>query len=110
MSVTPTVLVITVTTAGTKAQVSASDLWVSSAYFEAASANSGTIYIGDSTVTSTKYMSARTSGLGLGISWDSSGQGRPGGSEINLKYFYVDASVNGSKCMVTYFQRMGTGT
>lgn len=62
------------------------------------------IYVGDSTVSSTKYIAALSAGAGFGISTDA--RGRLGG-ELQLSSLWYDSSVNGEKVQVTYLQRTG---
>lgn len=109
MGIGPNLSVITVSTAGTRTRIIVPSTYVVSFYVEAATANAGKIYFGDSTVTSTKYTTALSAGAGFGVASDA--QGRPatsaGGGEIQLNSFWVDASSSGDKVMLTYFERVG---
>ena len=61
MSITPVLLVKTVTTAGTQIQVTTdTDIKPIAVYFEALASNTGQIYIGDADVSSTNYMARLT--------------------------------------------------
>lgn len=112
MGVKPIIATVTVATAGTRVQVIAANTYVTSVYFEAlgTAANTGFIYIGDSSVTSSKYASAVTTGAGFSMSIGGIPQ-KPsdgnGGPEINLNTIYVDASTSGNKVNVSYFTRVG---
>lgn len=105
----PIVTTLTVATAGTRVQCSATALPVLSVYFEALGTNTGSVFIGDSTVSSSKYMSARSAGLGINVSWDNAGSSaRPGSTELDLSKFYIDASANTQIIQMTYLTRLGT--
>jgi len=105
MGIKPVVSTITVAAAGTRGVVVAVSKTAISVYFEALTTNAGTIYVGDSTVSSTKYSSALAAGAGFGISTDA--QGRVGG-ELQLNTFYVDCSNSGDKVQMTYLERTGS--
>ncbi len=104
MAIKPIVSTLTVTTAGTRVQATAASTTAISVYFEALKTNSGIIYVGDSTVSATKYIAALTAGSGFGISTDA--QGHVGG-EIQLTTLYADTSSSGDKVQMTYLQRTG---
>lgn len=106
MAVTPVLLVKTIATAGTEIQVTTDadikPLWVR---FEARGSNTGQIYIGNSTVTSTNYMARLpipTTGTVHAAEFRGTPGGRAGGTGLQLSDFWVDASVNGDIVFVTY--------
>lgn len=105
MGIAPVNSTVTVTTAGTRVQTSASSALVVSIYFEALGTNTGYIYVGGDDVSATKYITRLSAGAGFGISTDA--QGKIGG-ELQISKFYVDSSVNGDKVQVTYLQRTGS--
>lgn len=108
MGVKPVNETKTVTTAGTRVQVTTNESTLaSSIYFEALKTNSGNIYVGISDVSSTKYIACLAAGEGINISTDTHG-GRSGGVDLALDSFYVDSSVNGEKCQVSYLQKTGS--
>jgi len=112
MAVTPVLLVKTVTTAGTRVQVTTdADIKPIAVYFEPLASNTGVIYIGDSAVSSTNYMARLTiPSTTANSSWSvtgTPGQGRLGGVGLQLSNFYVDSSVSGEKVMVTYVYNTG---
>lgn len=93
---------VTVSTAGTRVQLSATATPVSTVIITAKAANSGKIYVGDDTVaagTGTEL----AAGSSLAVSADMSG--RPGGEEFVLSDFYIDAATNGDKVAVAYIKR-----
>lgn len=97
----------TVTTAGTRVQVSTSATYVTSIYFEALGTNTGYIYVGDSSVSSTVHIARLSAGQSFTIAVDVT-TGHGVGSELNLSDYWVDSSVNGEKVQVTYLQRTGS--
>ena len=107
MAITPINASVTVTTAGTRVQVSATTtLKPTSIYFEALGTNTGYIYVGLVTVTSTLYITRLSPGQGYSICVDSMGASRMG-NDFQLSAFYLDSSVSGEKCLVTYYHRAG---
>lgn len=102
-AVTPVHETKTVTTAGTEIQATTNaNIKPSTVYFEAAAANTGYIYIGLSTVSSTVYIARLSAGQSWSISYDAKGATRLGGTGIQLSAFYIDSSVNGEKVQMTY--------
>jgi hypothetical protein len=93
---------ITVTTAGTRVQVSSTDTPISSIIIQASSGNSGVIYVGDSSVSSTAGI-VLTAGQAWAVTADASG--RHGFEEMVLSDFWVDSASNGDKFKVVYMKR-----
>lgn len=110
MGVKPNNSTLTVTTAGTRVRTTATATWVVAIYFEAKDTNTGTIYIGDSAVSSSTYVAALTPGSGYGITVDTYGRfgSSQGGPELQLNAWYADSSVSGEKVQVTYIERVGS--
>jgi len=108
-AITPIHTTKTVTTAGTEIQATSSTtIKPSSVYFEAAAANTGYIYIGLSTVTSTVYIARLSAGQGFTITSDALGANtRLSASGIQLSAIYIDSSVNGEKVQMTYMYNTG---
>lgn len=109
MAVTPVNTTVTVTTAGTRVQaITDSDYKPTSIYFEALGTNTGYIYVGLSTVSSTVHISRLSAGEGIEIKADGiGGHGRIGSTGIQASAFYVDSSVSGEKVQVTYLYPTG---
>lgn len=109
MAITPVVASLTNTTAGTRTQVTATTtIQPTSVYFEALAGNTGYIYVGTSSVSSTVYMTRLSAGQGFTVGADGAGIGhRAGGQGLQLSNFYVDSSVNGDKVLVTYLYSTG---
>lgn len=90
-----------VTAAATAERLSADDLWVSSAFIQVESNNTGLIYGGDSTVSASDYgfelpipvAGALAPGFNLV---------RPDAGNINLKDVWIDASVSSDGVAVSY--------
>jgi len=91
----------TVTTAGTRVQVSATDLMVKKIIVAGHAANTGHIYLGDSNVSSTVGLQLKVGAPPLVIG-DLEIAGRD--DYFNLKNMWVDASVSGEKVSILYFQ------
>lgn len=112
MAITPVLVTKTVTTAGTRVQVTAdTDIKPVAVYFEALASNTGQIYIGGSNVSSSVYMArltipSTTSAPSWTLSSPNPG-GRIGSTGIQLSDLYVDSSVNGDKVQVTYLYATG---
>lgn len=109
MAITPVHATKTVTTAGTRIQLeSDTDVKPSSVYLEAAAANTGFIYIGLVTVTSTVYIARLSAGQAFSLSSDDAGGNyRAGTQGIQLSSLYADSSVNGEKVQLTYLYPTG---
>ena len=87
---------VTVVSAGTRVQVQSTSKNVAWISFQAESGNSGVIYVGDSTVSSTKYMAALDAKASVFIP----NLGVPG--PYNLSDFYVDSSGSSQNVQVAY--------
>lgn len=90
---------VTVTLAGTRVQVTSSSIGCGGIIFQASSSNSGKVYIGDSTVTSSNGIA-----LGPGESFTVAGHSLDGNmdSELILSDYWVDADTNGNSVRVHY--------
>lgn len=104
MAVTPVHTTKTVTTAGTRVQLTATTtILPSSVYIEALGTNTGYIYLGLVTVSSTVYISRLSAGQGIWIAADAPGtRGGLGSVGLQLSSLYIDSSVNGEKAQMTY--------
>lgn len=91
---------VTVTTAGTRVQVTTTDLPVARIFLRGHAANTGHIYFGDVTVSSTVGLQLKVGDMPFELSTPTiEGESDP----VNLKNFYVDSSVNGDKLSILYF-------
>lgn len=104
MAITPTHATITNTTAGTRTRLtSTTTILPTTVYIEAAGANTGYIYVGLVTVTSTVYMARLAAGQSFTLNSDGiGGRGRNGSIGIQLSDLYIDSSVSGEKAQLTY--------
>lgn len=93
---------IDIPTAGTRVQISSTDTPVTSVVFQAHESNAGKIYVGDDAVAVGRGISL-SAGESIAISADFSG--RPGGDEMILSDWYVDAATNGDDVRVLYTKR-----
>ena len=94
---------ITVATAGTEQQVSTSEIPITTIVFTADPTNTGYIYVGDSSVSSTRAAMVLAAGQAGSMSQDMGGLA--GGDEYYLSDLWVDTSVNGNKVYVSYIKR-----
>jgi hypothetical protein len=92
---------VTVVTAGTRVQITASDIRTGSIAIQADSANVGKVYIGDSSVSSSIRLGASANEI---VSIDASDL-RGNTEEFSLSDFYVDAETNGNSVHVFYLGR-----
>jgi LysM repeat protein len=91
---------VTVTTAGTRVQVSGSDLYVYSVSVQAKKANTGKIYVGDSSVSSSRGYQLEPGEVITLNGFDGKAT-----EEFNVTDLYVDATVNGEGVHVTYLKK-----
>jgi hypothetical protein len=91
----------TITTAGTRVQVSTTDLWVKKIIVAGHAANTGHIYLGTVAVSSSVGLQLKVGAPPIVIG-DIEFSGKD--DKFNLKNMYVDASVNGEKVSILYFQ------
>lgn len=91
----------TVTTAGTRVQVSTTDLFVKKVVVRGEAGNTGHIYVGTVTVSSSVGLHLKVGDMPVELD-----PGLVNGHQdmINLKNMYVDASVSGEKVSFLYFQ------
>ena len=103
------IIAVTVTTAGTRVRVvsSATDAnrFARSAYFRCPTANTGAVFVGDSTVSSTVYTERlMPTEEPRSLGWCGSPRKSDLGDQrnyIDLYETYIDAEVNGEKCLVS---------
>ena len=109
MAITPVHATITNTTAGTRTRLTATTtILPTTIYIEAAGANTGYIYVGLITVTSTIYMARLAAGQSFSLNSDGIGsRGRVGSIGFQLSDFYIDSSANGEKAQLTYIYPTG---
>lgn len=93
----------TVTTAGTRVQISTTDTIITTLVVQADPANTGKIYVGDSSVSATQASAELEAGRAFEISPDASGRG--GQEEYLLSDFWLDSSVSGDKAYISYVKR-----
>ena len=93
--------VVTVATAGTRVRVSAVDIFVKAAYFQAGEGNTADVYLCDNQVSSTlKGVTLAPRGT-----FSYAGDNIDGtGGEINLADFWVDADTNSNTLHVSYIK------
>lgn len=92
---------ITITTAGTRVQVSATQLLATSVIFQSDPLNTGKVYIGDSAVTSVNGL-ALAAGESCSITPEAV---RGNFTDIDLSDIWVDSSVNANVVRVSYLSQ-----
>jgi len=97
-----TIADVTVTTAGTRVQVTSSFIQATTVVIQAKRANTGKIYVGDSSVSSTRGLQLEP-GESVSISIDPSGIRGP--DELIMSDLYLDSSVSGEGAKVSYIAR-----
>jgi hypothetical protein len=108
MAIVPVMVEKTVTTAGTRVQVSTSTVYVSSIFCETPRGNTGYIYIGGSAVSSTVFFHEFAIGKDTwSMTSPLAGDGRVPVNAINLSDLWIDSSVNGEKVKITYLPVQG---
>ena len=92
---------ITVATAGTRLQISSSNIMVNAVFVQAHEDNSGNIYVGDENVSANQGTS-----VGPGQPLQYSGDPTyPLLSEFLLSDVWVDAATDGDKVRIAYFKK-----
>lgn len=110
MAQKPKNFAVTVTTAGTRQRIVTDPAsvyrYVRSAGFIAPSTNSGNIFVGDASVSSTLYSARITAGTRIDCEGDPIAD-KPGGelNQIDLYNTWVDSSVNGDVVNVAILER-----
>lgn len=107
MAITPVILNKTVTTAGTQIQITTdTTIKPSTIIIEGTRANTGFIYVGLSDVSSTDYIASLDAGERLVLNSNFTGLEAGDIADFQLSDLWVDSSVNGETCQVTYFERV----
>jgi hypothetical protein len=102
-----TIAAITAATSAGGTQVVSTQTLCVSAYIEADGGNAGTIYVGDSNVSATRYVTNLAAGKGIWIPNVFIGPSRPDASNLDLSLVYVIGSADTQKVHVSYFERLG---
>jgi len=98
----PVGLLKTVTTAGTQEQLTTNDKKVRAVTIQAKPANTGRVYIGDNTVSSTNYGIYLDSGMDYTINAEIMGDAA---GLISLKDIWLDVSVGAEGVSYLYLER-----
>jgi hypothetical protein len=91
-----------VTTAGTRVQLTTTDTITSSVIIQAKNSNTGTIYVGDSTVSSTQGLEL-SPGESIAFTGDNRNEGQA--DELVLSDIWLDSSVNGEGVQWAYYKK-----
>lgn len=103
----------TVASAGSRIQIggptgTAQVTYAQAVFFEAHEANTGSIYIGGSSVGTASYVKRLTAGQGFSINALPHSQPGPDGGMIELSRFWVDAGTAAQVVCVSYIMHLGT--
>lgn len=90
-----------VTTAGTQVPLSSTTILARNICIQALASNTGSIYIGESDVSSSDFGVEITAGNSFSIELPSMGEA--GSDDIDLKDIWIDAETNGEGVSVTYY-------
>lgn len=93
--------VVTVASAGTAEQIDSTQIPVTSIFIEASDTNTGNIYIGDSTVSSSDGIPL-AAGQSLSLGSDMIPRQA---DELYLSDLYIDADTNGNEARISYIKR-----
>lgn len=98
----------TIASAGTRVQLTASATYVQAVFFEAHEANAGSVYVGNSSVSTASYVKCLTAKQGFSISALPHSQPGPDGGMVELSKFWVDAGTAAQVVCVSYIMHLGT--
>ena len=96
-----TLAAVTITTAGSRQAISATPTPTTSVIIEADPTNTGYVYVGDDSVSSSNG-SALLPGESLSVDTDVTGHAA---EEVYLSDIYVDTATNGNKVRIQYLKR-----
>ena len=99
----------TVASAGTRVQVTASStpVYAQAVIFEAHEANLGSIYLGNSSVSTTSYVKALTARNSFSITARQDARLGSDGGMLDLTKFYVDAGTAAQVVCISYVMHIG---
>lgn len=98
----------TVATAGTKVQVTtAAGTYAQSVFFEAHEANTGSIYVGNSSVSTASYVKRITAGNGFSINARQDAMVGVDGGMLDLSKFWIDAGTAAQVVCISYVLHIG---
>lgn len=97
----------TVASAGTRVRLANSTLYAQSVFFEAHEANTGSIYIGNASVSTASYVKKLTAGNGFSINARQGSFIGTDGGMIDLSQLYVDAGTAAQVLCVSYVLHIG---
>ncbi len=97
----------TVATAGSRVQLSTNTLYAQAIYFEALDSNLGSVYIGNSTVSSTAYMKKLIAGGGFSLNAAAGARIGADGGMLELSQIWIDSSTAAQVLCITYVNHIG---
>lgn len=110
MANTPVVLTLNSVTAGQATRLTTSSIYCTSFYIEARAANTGIVYLGvGSSTSSTNYITAMAASGNWNQKVDNIGMGvKPVSGEFKLDDYYINSSTTNGIVQITYWPRIGT--
>ena len=97
----------TVASAGTRVQITAAATYAQAVFFEAHEANTGSLYVGSSAVSTASYVKRLTAGNGFSINALPGSHPGPDGGMIDLSKYYVDAGTAAQVVCVSFIMHVG---
>ena len=105
MGIAPITAQVTIATAGTRIALSTqiTAAYVSSLYLEGLNTNSGSVFVGNSTVSLTNYVACLPAGVGFSMNaMPTSLEAGVGGGLVTIANIYFDATANAQVVMVSF--------
>lgn len=99
---------VTVASAGTRVRVQTASQAAQAIIFESHEANTGSVYIGNSSVSTASYVKRITAGNSFSINALPGARPGPDGGMLQLNQFYVDAGTAAQVVCVSYVLHLGT--
>lgn len=97
----------TVSTAGTRVRLSTNTLYAQSVFFESHEANTGSLYIGNVSVSTASYVKRLTAGNGFSMNARQGAFIGVDGGMIDISQLYVDAGTAAQVLCVSYVLHIG---
>ncbi len=102
MGIAPIQVNVTVATAGVRVRLFPATTYASAFYCEALDSNTGSIYLGNSTVSSTRYMRKMGAATGFSMNAQAGAQAGTDGGLLELSQLWADATTAAQVLCVTY--------
>jgi hypothetical protein len=97
----------TVASAGTRVRLTATPTYAQAVIFEAHEANTGSLYVGNASVSTASYVKRITAGNSFSINARPNARPGPDGGMIELSQFWVDSGTAAQVVCVSYILNVG---